>query len=57
MEKQDIPEGATHERDGYYYKVASTVQYMDHGEWVDCQDPRDFVGWLCELTPLKVKAP
>lgn len=47
------PPGATHTRDGDFYRVASKVQYFDYGEWNDCADPFDKAGWLEELDAIE----
>jgi hypothetical protein len=54
MEKP-IPEGATHTRDGDYYKVGHKVQCLEfgkYGEWVDCNEPFEIAWWLDDLTPI-----
>ena len=48
----DIPNDATHSRDGDFYRVTNKVQYFEHQEWIDCKDCFDLSGWLDELEPL-----
>lgn len=53
MNQPEIPETATHERDGDYYRIKNDrVQtfYADRDQWGDCEESTDIEMWTAELT-------